>query len=212
MTKKLYMESDNTTELATVACCISEGEHHIAILDKTIFHPQGGGQPSDQGYLGGARVLSVKERDGAIEHYLDTPVSPGLVELKVDEDIRALHSVLHTIGHLIGNIGDSFGWAPVKAHHWPRECKVEFLPTNESEHVTADQFQTALMALIEKGLNQKNQIDESGTRLVGFGDLNPWPCGGTHVDSLAKLPPKISVSVKTKRERMIVRYEVDHVD
>lgn len=203
------MESSKTSVLASVKSLNSESGQYVAVLDKTVFHPQGGGQPCDQGTIGSARVLSVKERDGVIEHYLDRPVELGMVELQVDEAIRKLHSVLHSVGHLIGNIGSALGWRPVKAHHWPHECKVEFLAEeNGVEALTEEQFHAALMALIEQNLVLKIQIGEDGTRLVGFGNLDLWPCGGTHVNSLAELPESISIKVKKKRDRMIVRYDI----
>ena len=36
----------------------------LLALNQTGFYPEGGGQPSDTGTLGGVAILSVKEKDG----------------------------------------------------------------------------------------------------------------------------------------------------
>jgi Ser-tRNA(Ala) deacylase AlaX len=28
-----------------------KGDQHVLVLDRTILHPQGGGQPSDEGFI-----------------------------------------------------------------------------------------------------------------------------------------------------------------
>lgn len=52
----------------------AEDSVFIVVLDRTIFHPQGGGQPSDVGTIRGAaaefRVVNVaaNKETGVIEH------------------------------------------------------------------------------------------------------------------------------------------------
>src|SRR3954471_18935844 len=45
-----------------------------AVLDKSAFYPEGGGQPGDRGTLGSARVLDTQERQGVVLHVVDKPV------------------------------------------------------------------------------------------------------------------------------------------
>lgn len=81
---------------------------HFFILDKTIFYPQGGGQPSDQGYLEidstRLAVSHVRMIDNQIRHYSNQDCkellgkSPKLI---IDHEKRLLHAKLHTSGHLI---------------------------------------------------------------------------------------------------------------
>ncbi len=100
---------------------------YVVVTASTIFHPQGGGQPSDTGSIcntGGVKfeVLSVRMdavTDGQVLHFgrfvpanLDpsTPPSappPGFlvgedVDQAIDVDARALYSRLHTAGHVLG--------------------------------------------------------------------------------------------------------------
>ncbi|QUJ70644.1 hypothetical protein KDD30_24365 (plasmid) [Photobacterium sp. GJ3] len=75
MTKRLYMEIRTLRKCASPRCEADESGY-FAELDATLFHPQGGGQPSDIGVLQSdngvsARVLQVKDVNGVILHWLD---------------------------------------------------------------------------------------------------------------------------------------------
>ena len=54
---------------------VKEPNHHVIILESTIFHPQGGGQPNDEGVIRHGdsaeatfRVNHLVEKEGAIWH------------------------------------------------------------------------------------------------------------------------------------------------
>ncbi|MFH0961579.1 MAG: DHHA1 domain-containing protein [archaeon] len=72
----------------------------FAILDRTAFHPQGGGQPGDRGAIGTARVLDTIEKDGEILHQIDSPLSPGDCNCKIEWGFRFPLMQLHTGEHL----------------------------------------------------------------------------------------------------------------
>src|SRR6476619_5814901 len=44
-----------------------------AVLDKSAFYPEGGGQPGDRGTLGPARVLDTQDVEGEVLHLVDRP-------------------------------------------------------------------------------------------------------------------------------------------
>ena len=56
----------------------SENSRPFGVLDRTLFFPESGGQPSDRGTLGDVQVLDVLDRDGNILHFLDKPVKSGV--------------------------------------------------------------------------------------------------------------------------------------
>ena len=86
MTVKLYdMDSHLSEFSATVLSC----ENAVAVLDKTAFFPEGGGQTSDTGYIDGVRVNNVQIKDGVIYHYLEKDIESGkTVYCKLDWDER----------------------------------------------------------------------------------------------------------------------------
>lgn len=58
MTERRYYYSDDVQGQAQVlSCAPAEAGAYAVVLDATLFHPQGGGQPSDVGTLGGVAVL-----------------------------------------------------------------------------------------------------------------------------------------------------------
>ncbi|KAJ5480876.1 hypothetical protein N7539_006770 [Penicillium diatomitis] len=110
----------------------SPGENdYILVTKETIFHPQGGGQPSDEGYIFPAQSTPSKTPDhdpstalfqvlaarmdasnngqvlhlvrplASSESLLPRPNTPIL--LQVDSAKRLLYSRLHTAGHVLGS-------------------------------------------------------------------------------------------------------------
>ena len=78
MTEKLYDKDSHIKEFsATVLSCEKSGENYAVTLNKTAFFPEGGGQESDRGDIGGAAVLDVRIIDNEIIHFTDEPLEIG---------------------------------------------------------------------------------------------------------------------------------------
>ncbi len=210
MTERLYYTSDATEGRAQVIRCTEEPDGRYAIeLNQTLFHPQGGGQPADRGWIAGIAVEAVSLRGEHVVHILPAALTPGEVEMQVDKDVRERHSRWHSAGHLIGYAGEQFGWKPVKAHHWPGEGRITFTP-GESQDPLPDA--SALMAIID-GWKADNLLRhtkiETGRRKVRFGDLPPYFCGGTHVKQLADVGAMQILGLKMKKGQLVVTYSLD---
>ncbi|KAL3237592.1 putative alanine--tRNA ligase [Nakaseomyces bracarensis] len=104
--KKNKKKSGDTQPVAT----------HILELEDTILFPEGGGQPSDTGYmlLNGdesqrINVLQVLREGLHAKHYVDQAVEPG-TKLKqfVDKEKRLDYMQQHTGQHLLSAILDNF--------------------------------------------------------------------------------------------------------
>lgn len=110
MTERRYYYSDDVQGQAQVLSCTpAEAGAYAVELDATLFHPQGGGQPSDVGTLGGVAVLRVQQQGDTVLHFTAAPLPLGPVTLQVDEAQRRLHARWHSGGHLIGWLGESRG-------------------------------------------------------------------------------------------------------
>lgn len=103
MTARLFDDDSHLLVFeASVLSCEPTSEGFFVRLDATAFAPEGGGQPSDIGRLGGVSVLSVSERDGEIYHLTDAPLGEGArVTGEVDRVRRLRHLQNHTGEHIV---------------------------------------------------------------------------------------------------------------
>ncbi|TWI52555.1 Ser-tRNA(Ala) deacylase AlaX [Pseudomonas duriflava] len=208
MTQRLYYFSDQLAVEVQVISCHAQDALFAIELDATPFHPQGGGQPSDTGSLGEVEVVQVRHEEGRIVHYVTNAIKPGRTIAQVDENRRRLHTHLHSAGHLIGHIGEAFGWHPVKAHHWPGEGRIEFIPGPEAQPLEAWMLLKRFEQLVTEDLPVTITLDEEGLREVRFGSFSPYGCGGTHVPSLGSLNSLSELALKEKKGRLYVHYDV----
>ena len=119
MTEKLYYTDAYIKEFeASVIDSYEEGAGYVAILDRTAFFPEEGGQSADSGIIGSAKVIDVREKSGVIHHYVDAPLEIGAsYTCKIDFDERFEKMQCHTAEHIIsGAINRLFGLDNVGFH------------------------------------------------------------------------------------------------
>lgn len=125
-----------------------KGFQHVIVLDRTVFHPQGGGQPADRGMIVASARPSVKYLVGhvqangnCIEHYgkfccddgtatFDDFLDGEEVSADIDVDWRTKCFQLHSAGHLVDAAVKSCGlldkMRPTKGYHFPDGPYVQF--------------------------------------------------------------------------------------
>ena len=208
MTQRLFFTDDALTADINVISCIAHEDGFAVTVQATPFHPQGGGQPCDLGQIGDSEVLKVLQEPDSIVHYVKQAVALGPACARVDAPRRHLNARLHSAGHLIGVVGEQAGWVPAKAHHWPGECRVSFTPGDNAQPLEAPAIEQQLERWIKADLPRQLNLDPQ-QRIVGFGDLPGYPCGGTHVRSLGELHAVSVLSVNLKKGVLTVRYQLD---
>eukprot|EP00752_Nemacystus_decipiens_P004913 g4472.t1 len=164
-TQRLYML--DTYKLVDEAVFLGvvhdEAQGPAVVLDRTIFHPQGGGQPSDQGTITcgscAVHVEMVRDVGGVIHHF---GAAPGLgswpeagrpASLVLDGPRRLRHAALHSAGHavdkaVVGAVGAGV-FLPLKGYHFDDSPYVEYrgvLP----EGLTKDAFIEKLNSELDK--------------------------------------------------------------
>ncbi len=105
-----------------------EGKYKL-ILDKTVFYPMGGGQPTDQGILSfsnwNGEVYSVMMKDGELWHFINAKTAPSVgdsVHGIINWDRRYKNMRYHSGGHIIDFALYLLGYSPnqlspLKADH-----------------------------------------------------------------------------------------------
>ena len=105
-TRKLYYEDTHIrTFSAAVLSCEETDKGWEILLDATACYPEGGGQACDLGTLGGRAVLDVQERDAAVVHLCDGPLTVGAsVEGTIDWERRFDLMQQHSGEHMVSGI------------------------------------------------------------------------------------------------------------
>ena len=119
MTEKLYYKDAYIKEFrATVLSVVESGEYFDVVLDRTAFFPEEGGQSSDRGTLGTARVIDVREQSGVIHHICDSRPDVGReYECHIDFDERFEKMQCHTAEHILcGIVHELWGYENVGFH------------------------------------------------------------------------------------------------
>lgn len=102
MTDKLFYKDSYLRECQSeVVDIINENGKALIILDKTIFYPEGGGQPSDTGEIDGIKVTHVSEKNGVIYHHMDQAPKNKKVFCKINFDKRFDNMQQHSGEHLL---------------------------------------------------------------------------------------------------------------
>lgn len=150
----------------------TEDSDYVIATEETIFHPQGGGQPSDNGQMKLERDQSVSfdvklVRKAAKSQIYHLGRFSGPEQLLWEGDIvvqiidtakRNYHSRYHTAGHILGlavkqlkgKIGDV---SEVKANHAPGMAFVEFRGLIAGEHKS--DIQERVNELVQENLPVK---------------------------------------------------------
>lgn len=138
----------------------AQEDTHVIITKSTIFHPQGGGQPSDEGTMENVEgvkfavqmVRMSSTTDGEVLHFgsFSTPTQfqpQQVITQAIDQVKRLLYSRYHTAGHVLGaavrhlvssTIPD---FDETKASHFPASAACEFAGLIEGSWKTPIQEQ-----------------------------------------------------------------------
>ncbi|KAI1421843.1 Threonyl/alanyl tRNA synthetase [Xylaria sp. FL1777] len=167
-------------------------EDHVVVTDQTIFHPQGGGQPSDVGVIratsgasfdvSAVRMNAVTE--GEVLHLgrfadASSHFQPGeTVTQTIDSEKRNLYSRYHTAGHVLGGAvrhlleNEVANFDELKASHFPDSASCEFQGLIEGK------WKDTIQARVDEYINKDMPVeidfwDEDDFRANGLERLIP---------------------------------------
>jgi alanyl-tRNA synthetase len=178
------------------------------ILDKTIFYPEGGGQPSDRGTINTIPLLDVQEIDDEILHFVSSDdarnLSLGKVELILDAKRRRDLSAQHTGQHILSGMIFRMLDAPTVSMHMGDEtCTIDVNKagiTLEDLYPVEDKVQDIIEEdcpitihlcppedIHQFNLRRLPPQNEEIIRIVQIGEYESTPCCGTHLSSSGKV-------------------------
>lgn len=207
MERTYYFSDLLEMDTEVLRCEVQEDGLFRVQLAATLFHPQGGGQPADKGRIGDANVLQLIQQEGELIHITDREVALGRVHIQIDAALRKLHTRYHSAGHLIAYAGEKFGWFGYKGDHRPGNGRIVFKPQGEPQAVDEAIIAEGVDALVAQDLARVLR-DDAGRRMVSWGDLTPYACGGTHVQRTGDVGDIVITRVKEKKGELSVQYEV----
>ena len=198
MSEKLYYTDPFLQEFtATVLSCEQDKGGFKVVLDRTAFYPEGGGQPTDTGTLGGAAVTDVREKDGVIIHTCDKALTVGdTVTGTIDWARRFDHMQQHSGEHMVsGIICARYGCDNVGFHLGKDVVTIDFnhdidpadLPSIEAQANAFIWSDTPINIRFLEGeaLRQAEYRSKKFipglVRLVAFPGADCCACCGTHV-------------------------------
>lgn len=200
MTEKLFYEDAFLREFSgTVLDCREEKGQWVAVLDRTAFYPEGGGQPADHGTLGNVTVFDTKEKNGEILHLCDGPLTVGETVMGcINWDRRFDFMQQHSGEHIIsGILCRKFGCDNVGFHIGHELVTIDFNAALSTEDVVfveneANRYiwedreiQTGFPSPAElETLNYRSKKALEGpVRIVRWPEADCCACCGTHVNS-----------------------------
>ena len=178
------------------------------LLDRTIFYPEGGGQPADRGTINGVQLLDVQEKDGEVLHLISAADSdklkPGSAELILNFRRRRDLTVLHTGQHLLSGIILRMTGAPTVSMHLGDETCTIDVDTQDMNGEILAAVEEAVADTIEENcpvvthlcppedvssfpLRKAPPQGEEVIRVVEIRGNDFSPCCGTHLKSTAEI-------------------------
>ncbi|XP_071451922.1 alanyl-tRNA editing protein Aarsd1-B [Hetaerina americana] len=180
------------------------------LLEDTILFPEGGGQPSDHGWLDGEEVLQLERRGDDVVHITRQPFTVGqAVKQTVDWKLRFDRMQQHTGQHLITAIADKhFGYSTTSWWLGDKVCHIELESANGNVMTDAEMkdLENMVNAKIREATPISVNVYEEGdphlttvrtrglpegfkgpVRVVTITGVEDNMCCGTHLSHLGQL-------------------------
>jgi Ser-tRNA(Ala) deacylase AlaX len=237
-TKLLYMEDMQLLECSAFVEDVEVKDGMtIVYLDQTVFYPQGGGQPFDNGTIKSQdstfTVTEVRYAEGRVQHIGSFEGQPFMqgedVHCVVEKGWRELHTRLHSAGHLLDMAVNELGytWVPAKGYHFPNGPYVEYHGELGSENVedVIGKLNGKLADILGHGIRTEirfvtkdemavlcrhvpeNLPADKPSRVVLYSDFGV-PCGGTHVAVLSDIGSETIRKIKVQPGVLRISYEI----
>src|SRR5712692_10452294 len=208
VTERLYYHDSRLLEFDARVISLSERDDgQIAVtLDRTAFYPTGGGQPSDTGILGEARVVDcIDAQSDGVLHVIQgsVPEIGDTIRGKVDWLRWRDHLQQHTGQHILSAALVKLFDAPTRSFRvLEHDCEIDVAlddPTDERIEQAVDLANQIIWENRPMTIRQVTSVEaanlplrkepsrEGELRVIEIEDFDLTPCGGTHAKSTGEV-------------------------
>ncbi len=202
MTGREYYADPYRRELeAGVLARLDEGGSWRVVLDRTLFYPEGGGQPSDRGTINGIPLTHLAEEGDEVVHWLSADPGAGPARLALDWPWRLALMQQHSGQHLLSQALDQLFAArtlsfAIGSGHASIEISRPALGDDDLAAVEAEcariVFENRPVRVFETddagAVPLRKPPKVAGTvRVVEIGGYDWSACGGLHVRSTGEI-------------------------
>ena len=232
MTETLFRDDAYRKDCEAI---VSGADENSIVLDRTVFYPQGGGQPGDVGNItwGGnsAAVIDTRYGDaGAIRHIVapgsPLPAAGSTVRATIDWERRYRHMRMHTALHLLGAVlrygvtGGNIG-ADRSRLDFDMEDPVDKEAVSASIQALVDANHPVRCRFISdaeleaqpelvRTMSVQPPKGAGVVRLLEIENVDLQPCGGTHLRSTGEVGRVTVAKVEKKgKQNRRVYIELD---
>ncbi len=220
MTELLFRDDAYLTACEARVLAVRDG---VVELDRTVFYPQGGGQPGDSGRIGQWRVLDTRKGEApeSILHVMESTqgMQAGMtLPVSIDWERRNRHMRFHTALHLLCAVVK----APVTGGRMA-EDKAHLDFDTDMEKLSKDEIEAGVNALVKAGIEARArwisdaELDaradlvrtmsvappqgEGRVRLLEIPGVDLQACGGTHVRNTAEIGRLTVARIRSEGKR-----------
>lgn len=213
-TRKLYWADPYRRQFTARVLARHPGPRPSLALNRTLFYPEGGGQPHDLGQLGGAQVLAVTSEQDLIHHYVDHLPTADEVSGEIAWPRRWDHMQQHSGQHLLSAACLTLLDRPTIGFHLSPDSVTIDLPGSPPPAAALDQVLDFCQAIIGENrpitsaiypaeaipsLPLRKPPALSGpVRVVEIAQIDWSACGGTHVAATAAIGSVIITRVERR--------------
>jgi len=220
-----YLKEHDTT----ISEIVSDG----LVLNETIFYPEGGGQPGDEGSITinnqTIDIIGTRYTDNKLVHVIE-----NIDGFKKNEDVKLnlnwikrysymkVHTCLHLLCSIIpfpvtgGSIGDGRGRLDFDLETKPDKEEV----LNKINELINKDYLIHISSITDKELDDNPDLvrtmavkpprGSGQIRMIRIGDdIDFQPCGGTHVSKTSEINHVKSVKIENKgkmNKRIILKF------
>jgi Ser-tRNA(Ala) deacylase AlaX len=232
--EQIYYEDPYATEAEVSVTALDERNGGVVVfeLDRTLFYPEGGGQPADQGEVvtetGTIKINTVRSQNGAILHEgkmagkVEVGQS-GTASLKWPR--RHKYMRIHSAGHLLHDVVVALhpDLKPRRGKHGDKAfleydgeidpASLEALQAKVNEAVAADlpvkTWECSYDDLVEMCKEIPANLPKGKQlRVLRIGEYEPMPDGGVQVNSTSEIGKVVIHHITNEDGHATIRYGV----